>query len=164
MKSQLIVGAVLAIIGGIFGKFLEIFFNQLQVKKENKRIFCIFLDNLKHSCRIVFEHHGRTKTILPSQLNIISSAFAFYDKNIDMIMGYAIIRQRESEFSRWLERTYTAFMNIQAANQVILTQAQLPSSPATTSLVEQAQKNLPDYLQELRAAIEEADSLKKMIE
>ena len=163
MKTQLVVGAVLAIVGGFVGKVLEVLFDQFKTRNENKRIFCVFLDNLKHSCKIVFENHGRTKTILPSQLNIISTGFNFYDRNIDKIMGYVIARKRENDFSRWLERVYTAFVNVQSANQVILTETQLPPSPGTALLVEQAKKNLPDHLQELKAAIDEADSLKERI-
>lgn len=88
----------------------------------------------------------------------------FYDKNIDKIMGYVISRKREKEFSRWLERVYTAFINVQTTNQFILTQGQLPGLPATASLIEQAKTNFPNYLQELKAAIEETEDLKSRME
>lgn len=163
MKTQLVVGAILAILGGFIGKILEIVFNRYNSNKENKRIFIVFLNNLKYSCDIVIEYHGRNLTVLPSQLNIISSAFMFYEKNIEKIMGYVIERKREKDFSRWLERVYTAFVNVQTANQIILTQPQLPSSPATVPLVEQARTNFPNYLRELKAAIDETDDLKERV-
>lgn len=165
MIQELASGAILAVVGGFAGKMTEYYFEKKKVKEKEREIFYLFLETLENASRVVLEHYNRTKAILPSQMQIISSTFGFYDRNMEKIFGYALSNNQQREVSRWLERVYTAFSNVQAALSVIWQQQNLlPGATLSLSpLVVQAGRDLPSYIQEMKEAIDDIARIKQIV-
>lgn len=165
MIQELASGAILAVVGGFAGKMIEYYFEKKKVKGKEREIFYLFLETLENASRVVLEHYSRTKAILPSQMQIISSTFSFYDRNMEKIFGYAMSNNQQREVSRWLERVYTAFFNVQAALGVIWQQQNLPpgSTLSLSPLVVQAGRDLPNYIQEMKEAIDDIARIKQIV-